>query len=252
MSKTRRSHSTFRIPNQLILDKTLTFSARRLGAVLYGHHNALGFCRKSLASLAKLSKLSVTTVRKAVSELSDAGYIASLNTYRYNDRLGRMVYAVSVYQCLLPVDRDFTLIPRAIFDAPISSSAFVTALYLYQQTGNSTRCFPSLRALARDIGASVATVCLAVKLGIVRLFYCLHCKKVNHAYSNNSYHILFQSRRVETSTPLSAPEKRLSPPLVGSAPFPDKLQCIIRSLRFQLFSFLGGVLKICKLQLRLR
>jgi len=86
MSNSRRFHATFKLPNQLITDASISFSARRLGAVLYSRRNAFGFCRKSsLATLASLSKLSVTTARKAISELSDAGYVAHLNTYRHND-----------------------------------------------------------------------------------------------------------------------------------------------------------------------
>jgi len=88
MSNFRRFHATFKLPNQLTTDASLSFSARRLGAVLYSRRNAFGFCQKSLATLASLSKLSVTTARKVISELSDAGYI---DTYRYNERLGRMV-----------------------------------------------------------------------------------------------------------------------------------------------------------------
>lgn len=220
MSNSRRFHATFKLPNQLITDASLSFSARRLGAVLYSRRNAFGFCRKSLATLASLSKLSVTTTRKAISELSDAGYIAHLNTYRYNERLGRMVYAASIYQCLLPVSRDFTLIPWAIFDASMRSSAFVAALYLYLQTGNTARSHPSLRAVCRGIGASIATVCRAVKaLGIVRLFLALRCRKVNRAFSSNSYHILFAVPGGVCDTPASPSELRPSPQLNGSGFF---------------------------------
>ncbi len=105
MSKYRRSHAAFKLPNELILDASLSFSARRLGAVLHSCRNPFGCCRKSLDTLAALVGMSVTTARKAISELSDAGYIAHINTYRYNERLGRMVYAVGVYQCLLSVSK---------------------------------------------------------------------------------------------------------------------------------------------------
>lgn len=79
--------------------------------------------------------MSVTTARKAISELSDAGYIAHINTCRYNVRLGCMVYAVGVHQC---VSKGFTLIPWSVFDTPMKSGVFVAALYLYLQTGKST------------------------------------------------------------------------------------------------------------------
>ena len=194
MPKSCRFHATIRIPNQLIMDQSLSFSARRLGAVLYSRRNRLGCCRKSLATLATLSKLSVTTVRKAVDELTAAGYIAHISTYQYHEQWKRMVYAKSIYQCLLPVSKDYTLVPWALFDAPLQGSAFVAALYLYQQTGVSSRCFPSLNAICQGIGASMATVCRAVKaLGVVRLILALHCRKTNRAYSSNSYFVLFRS-----------------------------------------------------------
>lgn len=253
MSNSRRFHATFKLPNQLITDASLSFSARRLGAVLYSRRNAFGFCRKSLATLASLSKLSVTTARKAISELSDAGYVAHLNTYRYNERLGRMVYAVGIYQCLLPVSRDFTLIPWAIFDAPLKSSAFVSALYLYLQTGNTTRSHPSLRTVCRGIGASIATVCRAIKaLGVVRLFLALRCRKVNRAFSSNSYHMLFTVSRAVSDEPVCVPDLRPSPQLIGRASFPCLLKYMAPEPPFQVFSRDWGTLKTDKLQLRLR
>lgn len=189
MSKYRRSHAAFKLPNELILDASLSFSARRLGVVLYSRRNPFGGCRKSLATLAALAGMSVTTAQKAISELSDAGYIAHINTYRYDERFGRMVYAVGVYQCLLPVSKGFTLIPWSIFDTPMKSSVFVVALYLYIQAWNSTHSHPSLRAICRDIGAGITTVCRAVKaLDFVRLFLAMRCQKKNRSFSSNSYH----------------------------------------------------------------
>lgn len=251
MSKARRHHSTFRIPNQLILDQALSFSARRLGAVLYSRRNPLGCCRKSLATLANLSGLSVTTTRKAIDELSDAGYIAHIRTYRYNEQLGRMVYAIGVYQCLLSTAKSFTSVPWRIFDAPMTSSAFVTALYLYYQAGNSFRCFPSLVTICRSIGASMATVCRARKLlDTVRLFCVLQCKKLNRAFSSNSYHVL---QTVPGVCDANSSDPQPSPPqLIRMAPFPYLLEHITHFRLFQvLFSFLG-TLKISKLQSLLR
>lgn len=250
MSNARRYHSTFRIPNQLILDQSLSFSARRLGAVLYSRRNPLGCCRKSLATLAELSGLSVTTTRKAIDELSSAGYIAHIQTYRYNEQLGRMVYAVSVYQCLLSTAKGFTLVPWKIFDAPILSSAFVAALYLYYQAGNSTRCFPSLAAICEGIGASMATVCRIRKLlDTVRLFCVLQCKKLNRAFSSNSYHILQTAPGVCDAGPSA---QRPSPQLIRAAPFPCLLKHITRNRAFQVLFSLIGTLKIGKLRSLLR
>ena len=250
MSKYRRSHAAFKLPNELVLDTSLSFSARRLGAVLYSRRNPFGGCRKSMATLATLAGMSVTTARKAISELSDAGYIAHINTYRYDERLGRMVYAVGVYQCLLPVSKGFTLIPWSIFDTPMKSSVFVAALYLYLQTGNSTRSHPSLRAICRDIGAGIATVCRAVKaLGFVRLFLAMRCRKKNRAFSSNSYHVLFTVHG-GADVPASSSDCRPKPQLIGSAPFPYP-KYTVRSLWLKVFSAFKGALKIDKLSFSL-
>lgn len=249
MSKTRRYHSTFKIPNQLILDQSLSFSARRLGTVLYSRCNPLGCCRKSLATLANLSGLSVTTTRKAIDELSDAGYIVHIHTYRYNEQLGRMVYAIGVYQCLLSTAKGFTLVPWKIFDAPMPSRAFVTALYLYYQAGNNFRCFPSLAAICQGIGASMATICRVSRiLNTVCLFCILQCRKLNRAFSNNSYHILQMAPGVRDA---SSSDPQPSPQLIRMAPFPCLLKHIIQSRAFQVLFSLLGTLKIGKLQLRL-
>lgn len=243
MTKYRRYHATFKLPNRLVLDDRLSFSARRLGAVFYCRCNALGCCRASLAALARLAKLSVTTVRNALVELSDAGYIAYINTYRYDERIGRVVYAANMYQCLVPVSGDFTLVPRAVFDARIPSSAFVVALYLYLQAGNGTRCFPSLRKIRRDIGAGIATVCRAVK-ALGRSIYTLHCKRANRSFSNNSYHILFAGSVRESNVLADGTDQRQQ--LVESAPFPC-LKYIAKRVCNQLFSWLRGAFKIGKL-----
>ncbi len=245
MSKSHRYHSTFRIPNQLIVDATLSFSARRLGVVLYSRRNPLGCCRKSLAELAGLSGLSVTTIRKAIEELASAEYIVHIRTHRYNEQLGRMVYDKNVYHCLLPTIENFTMVPWRIFDAPMTCGAFVAALYLYYRAGNNSRCFPSLSAICQGIGASMATVCRARKiLDTVRLFCVLQCKKLNRAFSSNSYHIL-QQAAVDVSIPSSS-APRPSPQLIGIAPFPCLLKHSTGQLLLQAFSFLRGIIKIVK------
>ncbi|MEM5769909.1 MAG: helix-turn-helix domain-containing protein [Bacillota bacterium] len=73
---------SFEGPNRLIQDGALSFSARRVGAVLYSHRNRLGACKRSLAYLAKQACCSVTTVRKAPEELEDAKYITQTKNRR--------------------------------------------------------------------------------------------------------------------------------------------------------------------------
>ncbi|MEM5769369.1 MAG: hypothetical protein AAGU32_13910 [Bacillota bacterium] len=50
----RRRKPSFKVPNRLIQDGALSFSARRVGAVLYSRRSRLGACKRSLAYLARL------------------------------------------------------------------------------------------------------------------------------------------------------------------------------------------------------
>ena len=49
---------TFKMPNELIGDTQLSYSARRVAAALYAHKNALGCTHKSYEQLAQLTGLS--------------------------------------------------------------------------------------------------------------------------------------------------------------------------------------------------
>lgn len=78
----------------------------------------------------------------------------------------------------------FKLSNELIMDAPFSFSA--------RRLSTGPYSHPSLCTICRDIGASIATVCRAVKaLGAIRLFLALRCWMFNRVFSSNSYHILF-------------------------------------------------------------
>lgn len=182
---------TFKIPNRLVCDQRLSPSARKLGAVLYAHRNALGFCCKSLSALSSLSGLCPTTVRKAAIELSDAGYITTARTYRYLARKGQLVYGRMAYQVSLDFQGGFTLVSRDIFSqqGDLTPAAFLVSLCLLVAAGNRRRAFPSISLLVRLAGIARSTVCralLQIKSSsslLVRL-----CRKRNGAYAANSYH----------------------------------------------------------------
>ena len=187
----RRWEPSFKVPNRLIMDFSLSFSARRMGAVLFSRRNHLGACRRSQASLAKLAECSVTTARKALQELEDAGYITRSQNHRYNETLGRLVYDQYTYHCDLRFHGGFTLVPWNLFGHPLKSSAFVLCLYLYLQAGNKYRAFPSLNLICKDLGIGKATVCRALReLRDIGRIYSEFCIKVNHAYSYNSYYLI--------------------------------------------------------------
>lgn len=268
----RKSHRygnpSYKVPNRLVLDGSLSFSARRMGVVLYGHHNALGACRKSLKHLAALASCTIATARKALEELESSGYITRCRHYRYNELLKRPVYDQYTYHCDLKFDGGYTLIPRNLFGYELKNSTFVLCLYLYLRAGNGTRAFPSLNRTSKELWMAISTVCRALKAltgaGVILAQICI---KANRAHSNNSYFFLCNSSAAAPAAQ-SAPfnvggVSKLSFLLrdgmpsrgrlcAGAVPFPCHAHCIPTGRKFQVVARVRGTFKISKHTLRLR
>lgn len=183
--------NTFKMPNKLITDKTLTYSARRLGAVLYSRRNALGFVTKSLTVLAKLSNSSVATVRSALNELEAAEYIQIRKNFTYSDKHGRLVYGKTTYAVNLRFTGSFTMMTRDIFKSDLTHSAFCVYMYIALCAGNKKRAFPSATTIATGLAMSEASVHRAVSvLSHIKHIAVNHCIKRNQAYSNNIYYLV--------------------------------------------------------------
>jgi len=187
----RRKKPKFKLPNSLITDYRLSYSARRLGAVLYSRRNALGAYRKSLKGLAKLSQLSVPTVRKAVAQLEQAGYISHKRNYVYDHDLKRVVYAQNTYLCSLEYPSGFTLVPHSLLEKRLTPATFTVALYIFQQMGNCGRAWPKISDIITALTSGHATVCRALaairSMGVMLV---RHCIKRNRVYTSNSYYPL--------------------------------------------------------------
>ena len=154
---------SFKFPNPLICDNALSYSARRVGAVLYSHRNHFGLCHKSRSLLAKYAHCSADTVRKVPEDWERAGgYITCCRNHKYSGKLGRVVYDRNTYVCDLSFRGVFTMVPRHILDWDLTPGAFSACLFLCQQAGNGIRAFPSLRKIGSIMGMSHATVCGAV------------------------------------------------------------------------------------------
>lgn len=183
--------NTFKLPNRLICDGRLSPSARKVGAVLYAHRNAFGFCSKSLATLAALSGLCAATVRKATEELTDAGYITATRTYRYLPRKGKTVYGKKLYQVDLRYQGGYTQIPREVLTQKeaLTPSAFLIFLCLRMAAGNSSRAFPSIAKIERMAGIARSTVCRALhQIKAMSEILVLLCRKRNRTFAASSYH----------------------------------------------------------------
>lgn len=194
-----RKNLAFRLPNKLILDGALGYTARRLAAVLYSRKNALGACCKALSELASLAQCSIAAAHTALKELEKHGYISYRNSYRYSIDKCRMVYAKNVYTCTMNVTSGYTLIPRSVFDHDVKASSFLLLLYLYYKAGNRIpgkeyKAFPSLKMTARELAMAHSTVCRCIReLGNARVVYARACVKVDRSFSNNSYFFLCQT-----------------------------------------------------------
>lgn len=186
-----KPRNTFKLPNRLVCDARLSPAARKVGAVLYAHRNALGFCLKSFDALASLSGLCAATVRGAVEELSDAGYISKARTYRYLPRKGRTVYGRMAYQVDLRFQGGYTLIPRDVLahQGKLTPSAFLVCLCLLVAAGNRRRAFPSISRISALAGIARSTVCRAL-LQIRSMSWLLvrPCRKRRGDFAANSYH----------------------------------------------------------------
>lgn len=265
----RKSHRhgklTFKVPNRLILDGSLSFSARRMGAVIYGHRNALGACRKSLARLSALASCSIATARKALEELERGKYITRYRNFRYDEKLNRMVYDKYTYHCDIRFDGGYTLIPRTLFGHELKNSTFALCLYLYLRAGNGTRAFPSLNRTSRELWMAVSTVCRALKaLSLAGVILAQLCIKANRAHANNSYFFLCVSPVTAQAaqddpinvTLISTPSRLITLPYrclrLGTVPFPCHTHFITPSRRYQAVSRVRGTIKISKHRLRLR
>ncbi len=184
---------TFKVPNALICDSTLSFTARKVGAVIYAHRNALGCCHKSFEELAHLAGCSPLTARKAVQALQEAGYLSSSRTYRYHKHLKRMVYGKRAYSCALQYDGGYTLIPRSMIreTAAVTPAAFCVLLYVCLCAGNKRRAYPSITKICDALDMARSTVCRALQQ--IKQLACVVvqlCRKVNGCMAASSYHLV--------------------------------------------------------------
>lgn len=183
---------TFKVPNALILDTKLSLTARKVGIVLYARSNAFGYCHKSFAQLAEQSGCAASSVRIAVRELTDAGWVKTEKTYVWNAALGRRVYGKTAYQIKPMPAKGWTLLPRDFLrrNINLNASAFVVAAYLYVAAGSSRRAFPSIAQMAEAIGLSARTICRTLKhIRQMGELFVMHCISRKGDFAANSYHI---------------------------------------------------------------
>lgn len=206
---------TFKVPNALICAVQLTLTARIVATVLYAHCNPLGYCHKSLARLAALSGCSVSTVRRTVQELEEAGWINARRTYVWSRRLGRRVYGPTEYSVKPLPRKGWTCVPRGYLkNTGMTPAAFVIGLYLYMAAGNrERRAFPSISKIAAAVGVAGRTVCRALhQIRRLKEFLVTHCRRFRGDFAANNYHMCRVISVAEESCALPSTKQRTTQP----------------------------------------
>lgn len=193
----QRKVVSFRMPNAIINDTALSASATVLGMIFYSHRNANGYCKKSYTDLSQLSGLCASTVRNAINELCNGGYITYTRTYRWSKRHKRVVYGKNAYQCNMElVKNNYTLIPRSWLDdmKKLSGSAACILLYIASLAAidnKQHRAWPSIKTISKRVGVGCSTVKRALhELKNLAQLMVQPCRNLlNGEYSDNSYFI---------------------------------------------------------------
>lgn len=187
--------SKFKIPNSLIQkprkkgDQKLSYTARKVGAVLYAYSNALGTCRKSYAQIARLAGCSEGSAVAAVKTLVAAGYVTFCKTSRWCHAIAGVGKGKNLYSVNLNRLREgYTLVSRDVFRHQMTDAAFVIYLAILSEIGNQQEGWPSISRLQEKTGAARSTVLSGLKL-LKRLPTLLVqlCRKRNGACGHNQY-----------------------------------------------------------------
>lgn len=145
------SEQTFPLPNALILDGTLTFTAHRVGAALYSLNG--GNLQITLSELSHMARISITTIRGNLQELEVAGYIRRQRKLQYNTSQIHLIPPQDLTRCT------FTHIPRSALALPLQPRAFCVLLYLlYLGWPERLEDRPDAKTISTAIRASKATV----------------------------------------------------------------------------------------------
>ncbi len=184
-------HPVAAVPNNLITDTALSYTAKRVAFVLLLLAGRKGrYVTASFAALAQLCKCSTTTVQKAVKELCAQGYLHKSNRYHFDEQQNRFIYASNRYLWLRR-EGGYTLVSREILAYDLTPAAFVTLLYLYRCAGRKGRAFPSLRRIAKaGLDMAKSTVCLALKtLRLLQAVVRYNCVTRRRCHASSSYYL---------------------------------------------------------------
>ncbi len=184
-----RKQNYFKAYNCIITDPMLYSSSKRVMSTLLAYCSPKDTVRKTVEELSILSGVGTTTVRKALAELEARGFIRKLRRYRTSRYFSCPIYAANTYKiCRRKLSGGFTLIPRALLQANISHSTFVTVMYIYKTAGRKGRAYPSLRNAAKRLDLAKATICRALKtIRRLQLVCKRECKRGERFFCNSYF-----------------------------------------------------------------
>ena len=185
-------YSSFKYPQRIFRDMSLTKTAKVIAGVLYAYRNAFGVCRKSQKELAALAGIaSENTVSSALRELASAGYITVTASSYYSKERRAIIRGKNSYRCDLHILKDgYTNLPREIFSRSLTISERLLYIGIHVSAGNERRAFPSIQRLQEMTGCARSTVCKALQtLKELPVLFVRHCLKRNGSFAANSYHM---------------------------------------------------------------
>ena len=190
---------TFRVPSRTITDQSLLPSTRVLLITLYSCCNKHRLVNKSIKSIANLAGLSPRTVMGGLRTLESTGYIHTTNHKRYDRRNNRVLNDTSSYYLMLPTARQYTKLPRRIFDRKhdLTAADFCVIAYLHMLGAKSRRAFPSKYQIAQALGIAKSTVAAAIKKirnNLISTLLLQHCRRNRGTkggdYAASSYYVV--------------------------------------------------------------
>lgn len=179
------------IPNSLLLDPDLRPSTRRVAFALWAYRGRKNAVCRTVRALAGMCHMCQATVRQALCELEESGYLRREHRWRYDARLGRSVYRANRYVLRVDMARGYTLIPRSILRAEITHTQFSVYLLLMVRQGRGSHSYPSLRRIAATLWIAKSTVCIAIAvLSSGQYVAKNHCRSRLGCYSCNCYYVI--------------------------------------------------------------
>ena len=151
--------TTITMSNYIFSTNTDVYS-KLVYAALKKYSNNEGKCFPARNTLAKLCKVSLSTLRKAINSLVEAKVLDKEYRYRENRSQTSNLYTLSPF--MISGDSYFQI--RAdIFELDLSEKETIVYMYLCACSNKDNECYPSIRQIAEACGIGQTSVKAAIK-----------------------------------------------------------------------------------------